>query len=71
MIYGAWKCIVLMQMLHAMKILNSAFSLFLYTYFPSSGIRALYHMIYMLNVLIIARVMIMHIDICKSCEYGD
>ena len=38
---------------------------------PSSGIRALYHMIYMLNVLIIASVVIMHVDICKSCEYGD
>ena len=52
------------------KFLSFAFSLFLFTYFPSSGIRALYHMIYMLNVLIIASVVIMHVDICKSCEYG-
>ena len=53
------------------KFLNSALSLFLYTYFPSSGIKALYHMIYMLNVLIITSVVIIHVDIYKSCEYGD
>ena len=27
-------------------------------------------MIYMLNELIIASVAVMHVDICKSCEYG-
>ena len=38
---------------------------------PSSGIRAIYHMIYMLKMLIIASVVIIHIDICKYYEYGD
>ena len=38
---------------------------------PSIGIKAFYHMIYMLNMLKIASVVIMHVDICKSCEYGD
>ena len=52
------------------KILNSAFSLSTHNTYPSIGIRALYHMIYMLNELIIASVVIMHVDICKSCEYG-
>ena len=46
------------------------FSCFEYP-FPSSGIRAYYHMIYMLKMLIITSVMIIYIDICKCCEYGD
>ena len=51
------------------KILNSAISLSTHNTFPESGIRALYHMIYMLNEMIIASVVVMHVSICKSCEY--
>ena len=29
------------------------------------------HMIYMLKILMIASVVIIHVDICKCCEYGD
>ena len=52
------------------KFLNFAISLSTHNTFPSSGIRALYHMIYMLNVLIIASVVIMHVDNCKCCDYA-
>ena len=63
-VYCVW-CKCCMQW----KILNSAFSLFLYTHFPSSSIRAIYHMIYMLKMLIITRVVIIYINICKCCKY--
>ena len=37
----------------------------------SSGIRDIYYMIYMLKMLIITSVVIIHVDIYKSCEYDD
>ena len=56
------------------KFLNSAFSLSSMFTKPSSGIRAIFHIIYMLNLLVFARVVNMvnmQDHICKSCEYDN
>ena len=71
MIFGHGSVLCLMHMLHAIKFLNSTFFIVILSHFPSSGIRAIYHMICMLKILIIASVMIIHVDIYKCCEYGD
>ena len=51
------------------KIFKFRIFIVLYIHFPSSGIKAYYHMIYMLKILIITRVAIIYINICKCCKY--
>ena len=68
MIYRYGSVLCLMQMLYVIKFLNYAFFIITLSHFPSNGIKANYHMIYMLNIMLIASVMIKHIVSYKSCD---
>ena len=69
MIYGHESVVCWCKCCMQWKIFKFRIFIVLYIHFSSSGFRAYYHMIYMLKMLIITRVVIIYINICKCCKY--